>query len=421
MNSMYSGSSGKIRKINDSPNPENRKKVPKVLLAVALAVAIWIMINGSPTDINQQDINAIPVTFINTELLREKNLTIEDNRNYYVNLGVKGTTAALRAINRDEITAEVDLKSIDKEGVYEPEIEIRGLSNSVVLEKMNPQKIRIKVNNIVDASMAVEIIAQGKPAEGLKVIHAETAEKIHIVGPEESIGKVDKAVALVSVNGLSDDSLQYPQVKLYDKDGEEIEGLQSIPQVVEVAVRVGAIRKIPIKPPTTIGRVESGYRVTNVTVSPESLTVGAKQEVLNLITEVTMDPVSVVGRTKTFTQSVQLNLPEDVFSLDQNNEVAVTVEIEAILEKGITVDKIVVENLGEGLNVIEVADSSVVFRIAGAPSELNDLKSEELTAYIDLSNLEKGEHEVPIRVRGPDHIEIKRYNPQTTKVVIGEN
>jgi len=420
---MYSGSSGKIKKttMNYSPNSVNDRKLPKILLAIVLAVAIWIMLNGSPTDINQQDINAVPVTFINTEMLREKNLTIEDNRNYYVNLGVKGTTAALMAINRDEITAEVDLKSIDREGVYEPEIEIRGLSNSIVLEKVNPQKIKVTVSDIIDSSREVEVIAQGKPADGLKVIHAQTSEKIHIIGPEESIGKVEKAVAIVSVNDLSDDSLQYPQVKLYDKEGEEIEGLQSIPQVVEVEVRIGTIRKIPVKPPLTIGLVESGYRVTNVTVSPETLMVGAKQDVLDQISEITMDPISVVNKTRTFTQSVQLNHPENAFFIDQSNEVAVTVEVEGILEKGITIDKIVIENLGEGLNVIELADSSVVLRIAGAPSQLNELKSEQLTAYIDLSNLDKGEHEVPIRIRGPAHIEVKRYNPQMTKVIIGTN
>lgn len=420
---MYSGSSGKIKKtmMNYPPDSVNDRKLPKILLAIVLAVAIWIMLNGSPTDINQQEINAIPVTLINTESLREKNLSIEDNRNFYVNLGVKGTTAALIAINKDEITAEVDLKNIDKAGVYEPEIEIRGLSNSVVLEKVNPQKIRIVVSDIIDSSRDVEVIAQGKPADGLKVIHAETAEKIHIIGPEESIGKVEKAVALVSVNDLSDDSLQYPQVKLYDKNGDPIEGLQSIPQVVEVEVRIGAIRKVPVKTPHTIGQTEVGYRVTNVSVSPDTLMVGAKQEVLDQLPEITMDPISVAGKIRTFTENVQLNLPEDVFFIDGNDEVAVTVEIEAILEKGITIDKIVVENLGEGLNVIELADSSVVLRIAGAPSQLNELKSDQLTAYIDLKDLDKGEHEVPIRIRGPAYIEIKRYNPQMTKVIIGDN
>ena len=168
------------------------EKTIRLLSSAVLAIILWLFINGNSNDIVPQDINAIPVTFTNMETLQEKHLVLEDNRNYYVNLRVQGTDRSLQEINTNEITAEVDMKDIDKKGEYNPEIVIKGLSNSVILKEVNPSTLHLVVDNVIESEKNVEVITQGKPGNDNAVISATSTEKVQVTGAEDRIAAIDK-------------------------------------------------------------------------------------------------------------------------------------------------------------------------------------------------------------------------------------
>ncbi|MEG0377006.1 MAG: CdaR family protein, partial [Eubacterium sp.] len=191
-----------------------------------------------------------------------------DRRNYFVNLRVKGTDRSLREIDTKEITAEIDLKDINEKGTFDPEIVIKGLSNSVILEEINPETIQLNVDNIIESKKDVSIITEGKPAADNVVVSAETSEKVQVSGPENSIKEIDKIAGVVDVTGMAEDSIKYVEVTPYDKNGNIVGDVECVPNLVKVTVTIGKTKNVTIVPPQTSGTVESGYKVTGVVVDP---------------------------------------------------------------------------------------------------------------------------------------------------------
>lgn len=400
----------------------NKKKIPvherliRMLMAIGIAITLWFMVNGNADMLITQDFNSIPITLTNTEKLTEKNLVLADNKNYYLNLQVKGTDKNLKNINMKEITAEVDLSDIDAKGTYDLDVQVKGLSNSVIISSMNPSSIQIEVDNIIKENLEVEIVPEGKPANDLSVISAEALEKVEVEGPEESIARIDKITATANVNGLESDTTQHLEVAAHDDSGNLISDLDILPNVVAAEIILGKTKSLGIIPSTT-GSPANGYMVTGVVMEPSKVTIGAKEELLKTIESLPMDPIDVTGQSKTFTKDINLSLPAGCYFLDGSGKVKATVSIESPVEKSFTVDKITAKNLGVGLVTSKIKDSRVVVKLKGASSVLNSLNTDQIEAFVDCANLGPGEYELPIQTNLSQSL-VQSITPAKTTVII---
>lgn len=396
--------------------PINEKTV-RLLGAFFLAILIWLFVNGNGSNIVSQDINGIPVTLTNIETLQSKNLVLNDNRTYYVNLKVQGTDRSLSEIKTSEISAEADLKDINQKGTYSVDVAVKGLSNSVILKEVIPNTVDISVDNIIEADREVNIVTEGKPEGDNAVISATTTQKVKLSGPEEKIAEIDKVAATINVNGLTVDTSKYLEAIPYNKNGEIVTGVECEPSTVQATILVGKTKTVPIIAPSTTGAVQSGYKVTGVTVEPSQKMVGAKQNILDTISSIQIDPVDVNGANKTVTKEVTLNLPQGASFLDSSNKATITVTIEPLIEKSFTVSSIETRNLGAGLNAAKIKDSTVVVKLTGTATELNKISGEEIKAFVDLSGLQKGDQEVTVQISVPTD-QLKTVTPSKTTVTI---
>lgn len=400
----------------------NKKKISlqerliRILASVGIAITLWFMVNGNADMLITQDFNSIPITLTNVEALTEKNLVLADDKNYYLNLQVKGTDKNLRNVNMKEVTAEVDLSDIDEKGSYDLEVEVKGLANSVIISSMNPTTLAIEVDNIIKEALDVNVLLEGKPANDLSVISAKSVEQVEVEGPEESIIRIDKITATVDVSGLESDTTRHLEVAAYDATGNPITDLEILPNVVEVEIVLGKTKSIGIIPSTT-GNPANGYIVTGVQIEPSKVLIGAKEALLNTIETIPMDPIDVSGQSKTFTKDINLTPPQGCYFLDNSGKVKVTVAIESPVEKSFTIDKVATRNLGTGLVAAKVKDTRVVVKLEGASSILNGLNASQIEAFVDCANLGPGEYELPIQTNLSTSL-VKSVTPGKTTVII---
>lgn len=401
---------------------EIKKKIPvhdrviRMLIAVGVAVLLWFMVNGNSNIIVTQDFNSIPITLTNVEGLAEKNLVLAEDRNYYLNLRVKGTDKNLREIDTKELAAEVNLSEIDTKGTYDLEIVLKGLSNSVIIDSMNPTTLEIAVDNIITEDREVEILVEGRPTNDLAVISAKSLEKVGIQGSEETISRISKLTGTADASGLQGDSIQYLQVMAYDDAGNRIDGLDFLPNIITAELILGKTKTVGVIP-TTTGKPVDGYVVTEIFAEPSNILIGAKQEVLDRIQSITVNPVDVSDQTKTFVRDVSLIPPAGTYFLDGSDKVKVTVNIEGTVEKSVTVDKIRVDNLSPGLVVSKIKDTKVVVKLEGPRNALNTLNPAQVEAFVDCANLGPGEHEVPIQTNLSQAL-VNSILPEKTTVTI---
>ncbi|MDP2844054.1 MAG: CdaR family protein, partial [Acetobacterium sp.] len=276
----------------------NKKKISlherlfRMIAAVGIAITLWFMVNGNADMLITQDYNSIPITLTNVEALTEKNLVLAENKNYYLNLQVKGTDRNLRNIIAKEITAEVDLGEIEAKGIYDLDVEVKGLANSVIISSMNPTRLQIEVDNIIKEAMDVEIVLEGIPANELSVISAKSQETVEVEGPEASILLIDKITATANVNGLAADTTRYLEVTAYDGSGNPISDLEILPNVVATEIFLGKTKSIGMTPSTT-GEPANGTIVTEMVVEPSKIMIGAREDLLSTIETISIDPIDV--------------------------------------------------------------------------------------------------------------------------------
>ena len=400
----------------------NKKKISlqerliRILASVGIAITLWFMVNGNADMLITQDFNSIPITLTNVEALTEKNLVLADDKNYYLNLQVKGTDKNLRNVNMKEVTAEVDLSDIDEKGTYDLDVEVKGLANSVIISSMNPTSLAIEVDNIIKEALDVVVLLEGKPANDLSVISAKSQEQVEVEGPEESIARIDKITTTVDVSGLESDTTRHLEVAAYDATGNPITDLEILPNVVEVEIVLGKTKSIGIIPSTT-GNPANGYIVTGVQIEPSKVLIGAKEALLNTIDTIPIDPIDVSGQSKTFTKDINLTPPQGCYFLDDSGKVKATISIESPVEKSFTIDKLVTRNLGTGLVAAKVKDTWVVVKLEGASSILNGLNASQIEAFVDCANLGPGEYELPIQTNLSTSL-VKSVTPGKTTVII---
>ena len=400
----------------------NKKKISlqerliRILASVGIAITLWFMVNGNADMLITQDFNSIPITLTNVEALTEKNLVLADDKNYYLNLQVKGTDKNLRNVNMKEVTAEVDLSDIDEKGTYDLDVEVKGLANSVIISSMNPTSLAIEVDNIIKEALDVVVFLEGKPANDLSVISAKSQEQVEVEGPEESIARIDKITTTVDVSGLESDTTRHLEVAAYDATGNPITDLEILPNVVEVEIVLGKTKSIGIIPSTT-GNPANGYIVTGVQIEPSKVLIGAKEALLNTIDTIPIDPIDVSGQSKTFTKDINLTPPQGCYFLDDSGKVKATISIESPVEKSFTIDKLVTRNLGTGLVAAKVKDTRVAVKLEGASSILNSLNASQIEAFVDCANLGPGEYELPIQTNLSTSL-VKSVTPGKTTVII---
>jgi len=401
---------------------EIKKKVPvhekviRIFIAVGIAVLLWFMVNGNSDMMVNQDFNSIPITLTNVDGLAAKNLVLAEDKSYYLNLRVKGTDKNLRKINTKEITAEVNLGDINTKGTYDLEIVVKGLSNSVIIDSMNPTALQIVVDNIIKEDLEVGIVVEGRPANNAVVISAKSLEKVEVQGPEESIARIKNTSGTANVNDLAADTTEHIQVMAYDESGNRINDVVFLPSVIKAEIILGQIKNVGVIS-TTSGQPANGYVVSEVLVEPSKVLIGAKQELVDQIESITMNAIDVSGQAKTFTKDVSLTPPKDCYFLDGNDKVKVTVNIESVVERSFNLDKISVKNLGAGLVVSKMKDSKILLKLGGAGSTLNMLDPAQAEAFIDCANLGPGEYELTIQTNLPQTL-VKSVTPTKTTVTI---
>ena len=401
---------------------EKNSKLPfviRLLIALLLAILFWYYVNGDTSVIVSRVINDIPVTFTNSDVLAENGLVLSSNVSYYVNLQVRGTEKNLDEINTKEITAEADLSSITTAGTYDVSVVTKGTANSIIISAIVPETITVTAEEITEKEWTPTIIPQGKPASGNTVISSTTSDTVTVSGPSDELAVLSSISGVVNVDGLNGDSSQYVRVRPYDADGNELTDITIEPDIVRAEVVLGITKEVNVTVPQVQGSTADGYKVTSVTVDPEKMTVAGKQDVLETVTSLSLDAVTIgdTNNASSFTVEESVKLPTGVTLIGDTDKVSVSVNIEQVVEKRFTIDSIETSNLGSGLKVSKIDASSVAIKVSGVTSELNELSTRNMKAVLDLNGKGEGTYSIPVTVEVPKGT-VTEVSPKEISVTI---
>ena len=147
----------------------------------------------------------------------------------------------------------------------------------------------------------------------------------------------------------------------------------------------------------TVGTLPEGYEITGVDVQPETVTVAGEQSLLDELDELSFEPISVDGRTSSFTAISTINALRDIRYIS-SEQVTVTVYIaESTLTDSFQALPVSVRGKAADRTVTLSVDKADV-RLSGPYSLVNKLEEGDVNVYVDVTGLEKGQYELPVSV-----------------------
>lgn len=404
-------------KKSNKTGSDRTARIVRLIIAACLSVFLWSYINGNDINMITQEINNIPVTLINTEKLTSKGLLLSEQKNYFVNIRVRGSERNVSKLDASQITATADLSGVKGPGTYTADVVLQGLPNSVILQETQPSEIRIKIDSIRHKSHSVTINTSGKPGNHLSVVSATTSEKVRVEGPSQSVNKIKSCVATANVQDITDDTDVNIPVRAIDKNGNVLSDVECKPSMIKASVKIGKTKRVKIKTPKTTGSVGDGYKVAKMTVSPKTVLLGGKESDLDSIDSVRPESIDLNGIKSGTVIQKKLNLPSGVTDMDGNTNVTVTIKVEALTSKRLMIDDIEQRNVPNDLTVTKIENASVSVKIEGTNSELATLDSKDLSAWIDFSDAAEGTGSYNIQVT-TDKGTIKSVSPSSTSATL---
>ena len=315
----------------------------------------------------------------------------------------------------------VDLSGL-KPGTHK--VNIAYSQNAGNIEYMvNPSVATVIISPKVSETrtLSVDLINKDKldPTLTIKNINYDT-DKVVIKGSEKVLKKVAMVKALVNVNEIVSQEVGNTTIKdvplvAYDEQGNVVD-VEIVPKKIDVELEITSPSKevsIKIIPK---GEVSFGQAISSMNASETKVTVYGDESVLANLTYIPVE-IDVTGLKENKEYKVELSKPVGVSSLSVNN-ITINVSLGEIASKDINDVGITPKNLGDNYKAqsIDESGAKVIVNVKGVKNVIDEIKATDINAYIDLSGLSEGEHEVDVLVDGLDSR--VTYTSKTKKVKI---
>ena len=204
-------------------------------------------------------------------------------------------------------------------------------------------------------------------------------------------------------------------LKAYDKNGDSV-NVEIVPSKVSADITIDSPSKeLPIRVIPN-GEISFGYAISEITTNESRVTVYGSESALDKLRYVPVYiDVKDLNTDRQYKQEIKR--PVGVRSMSVNN-ITINVKLGKSVDKEVNDVSIEYRNLSDEYTVqgLSAADTKVSVVLKGVNTVLDTIKTEDITAYLDLDGYTEGEHEVPVEVEGED-VRIQ-YIPKTKKVKI---
>ncbi len=252
---------------------------------------------------------------------------------------------------------------------------------------------------------------------------ARTAEiapqVVRVRGPESRVNRVTTALIVVSIQERQNDLRGDYEPTLVDANEAEVDRVESVPKSVTVNVPIIQwldTRDIPVNP-NLVGQPAPGYRIADLEIDPQILTVYGRSDVLASTTTLQTEPINYEGITQTLQTIVPLRLPTGLFVFSAQSTVTVTLTVEAI-RSGLTLEVTpTIRGLAPNLTATVGLDTVIVI-LSGPLASMDTLDPASVEVTLDVAGLQIGEYTITPDIELPGDIEIENITPQAVPIKI---
>lgn len=396
------------------------------ILAVVFAGVLWLAVVNIDDPVTTRSFTTT-VSVENSDYLTGigKYYEIENDSNT-ITFKVSGKRSYLERMSNSDFRAVADLELIENLNRVPIEITPQRYSGYVTIAS-KVYYLELNVEDLVAKPYVISVQTEGKPMEQHALGDMSVSPTLlRVSGPVSVIDTIDKVVATVNVEGMSQDITDSVIPVLYDKEGNEVDtkDLSFNIQNVMVSVKILDTKEVPLNFQTT-GTLQEGYEYVDMEYTPETVKIKGVSAVLNTINSISV-PKEVLDLTDAdgdIEKEVDISayLPEGATLVDNGQaKVSVKVNIEKHEKRTFKVPtaNITVSHLASGYSA-EFLDETVEVELEGLALELDALDETTLTGSIDVSGMTEGEHTVNLDLNLDSKFKLAKKATVTVDIVLG--
>ena len=391
------------------------------LWAFALALAVWI---SAVTSADPDETRTLPAPVQVDTIGQASNLVLNSDIPKEVEVTLRAPRSVWDLIDSDPQLVRVilDLSGLSS-GEHTMDLQIQIDARPIQIISVSPRTITFTLEPLTTESVNVDLSISGEAAVGYQMgeISYEPLE-VSVSGAESQVEKVARARVSVDLNGIRenfDDSLP---VEVLDDNGEVVKDVTVSPSEIQVTFPIsqqGGYRDVAVKV-SIIGRVASGYRLTDLSVFPPVVTVYSTDPELvsSLPGIVETQPLDLQSAQDDINTRLTLNLPPGV-SIIGEQTVLVQAGVSPI-EGSVTLSGELIEIVGleSGLTA-QTSPISVDVILSGPLPLLDTLTRQSVRATVDLTGLSAGTYQISPKVEILiSNIIVESILPNTVEVVV---
>ena len=315
------------------------------MIAVIISVVLWAgLISQDETITRDRTFQHVNVSVTGTETMKSNGYIVVSDLDAALNDVSVVAAVPQKQYEKAEpsvYNVRLDLSRINATGEQEIKLQSTNSTTYGRVSSMNPSSVKVMVEDyIIRERIPVSTKIKGDiPEDWSMDITSVDPNLVTVGGPRSLMQTISKAQVFIDTDNIEwtegkvTDSYK---IQLYNRTGEEIDNpllniKASSIKIDSVLIELNLMPKVLFATEDlvqVIGNVAPGYQIRNLTITPETMTVAARQEILDQMT--TLCSVNVDGlRETTEFQQIKVQKPSDDANVS-NETISVTVEIEPI-------------------------------------------------------------------------------------------
>lgn len=395
------------------------------IAAIFIAAIVWLAVVNLSDPTKTVTIYGVPISLKNEEAITGQNKVYAIDSKLTLNVTVTGKRSVVSELSADDFDAVAPLDEISVVNSVQVEVNTKrkSVEGRISIVNQSVKAITVDIEDLVEEEYPVEIVMDGKPANGYYLGNYSSSRNSIIVTAPKSVQKrISSAKIIVDIDGAKVDFEDRYAIVLYDDNGEVVKDKNITKSYKKSTVSVEILKgsSVPIVVNYS-GQAADGYSITGVECTPEKVVVVGKNSAIADIKGITIPSEAVTFENAKENVEIEVDvnkyLPEKVSVSDSSDStVKITIDVEKLQKKKFTISKnnISLKNVESNYNAEMVSDSITV-TLVGLKSDLEKVSSDDIKASINLKGL-KETKTVDVDITVPKNTELSKSVSAKVKI-----
>lgn len=393
------------------------KDITLKIISGLIAVILWLYVVDIQNPETETTLKDIPVNIIGTEAIAESGLFILSDSNQTVSLKVKGRRKTLAGLSEQSFKAVADLRGLSKTGEHSVPIQVEPSIEGVTILEKKPYYATVKLDKMMEIQKTINVITKGEVKEPYVALDPQiTPNVVTLRGPSSIISTIGSLRVSVDISGQNKDIVTKQKYEIYNKNEEKINSsyITKDVETVQIVYPILKSKQVPVVPQLA-GSVAENYVIAKTEVFPSTVKIAGKSEVIDSISQIFTEPVTINRIEKDVEVDVPIHVTEGLKLVEPVNTVKIKIDVERQILRTLTVQNIRVDNVPENLSY-KLITKQLEVTLKGIESNINILRSSDIYAAIDIKNLGEGQHEVPVDIKVFSDVQVVGSHVVTVKL-----